>query len=147
MRDRNVSNLLTFPFFLSHRTLVETIFGMSYMYYAVLGTFVTIIVAIIVSYCTASEEDAFDENLLHPCVRKLRHWYNNTTPMQSQDIEHSAASNVNRAYEMTEATGTDAIEEVGDDTVHSQNRRASNGVESNGIAQKPVERFKQINFS
>lgn len=39
---------------------------MSYMYYSVIGSLVTIIVAMIVSLCTPSEE--YNRKLLHPMI-------------------------------------------------------------------------------
>lgn len=133
----------------SHRTYAETVFGMTYMYYAVLGTFVTIIVAIIVSYFTVSDEDTFDENLLHPCVIQLRHWYNGTSPVQTEDIEQNAVSNVNEGYEITEANG-----EIEADSVHSiavGDRTINPTINLNEIkkskTQAPIERFKKLSFS
>lgn len=121
---------------------------MTYMYYAVIGTFVTIIVAIIVSYFTASDEDTFDEKLLHPCVTKLRHWYNGTSPAQTEDIEQNPMSNVNEAYEITETSGT----ETTTTTVHSVDSDSSGpsiniNEFKNSKAQVPIERFKKLSVS
>lgn len=129
-------------------TYVETLFGMTYMYYAVLGTFVTLIVAIIVSYFTASEEDAFDENLLHPWVMKLRHWFNGTSPAaRTEDIERNIESNVNNAYEITEECG-----QMGIDSIHSiVGDNSGPSINSNAInkskTQVPIERFKKLSVS
>lgn len=119
---------------------------MTYMYYAVLGTFVTIMVGIIVSYFTASDEDNFDENLLHPSVVKLCHWYNGTSPVpaQTENIQQNVRSNVNEAYEITE--------ESEDTTVHST-VRDSNDLSiqlkeiKNSKTQVPIERFTKLSVS
>lgn len=122
---------------------------MTYMYYAVIGTFVTIIVAIIVSHFTASDEDNFDENLLHPCVIKLRHWYNGTSPVtQTQDIEQNATvSNVNEAYEITEDDKTTRAERlhsiVSDTAVPAINLNEIKSSET----QVSIERFKKLSVS
>lgn len=120
---------------------------MTYMYYAVLGTFVTIIVAIVVSYFTASEEDAFDENLLHPCVMKLRNWYNGTSPLRTEEIEQNTVSNVNEAYEITEEDG-----ETGTDSVYSiVSELTAPPIHLNEIknikTHAPIERFKKLSVS
>lgn len=85
--------------FFSCRTLVESLFGMTYMYYGVVGTFVTIIVAVIVSYITASDDDTYDEKLLHPMVITIRQWWRGDTAPANCD----RSANINQAFEFTEA--------------------------------------------
>lgn len=82
------------------RTLVESLFGMTYMYYSVVGTLVTIIVAVIVSYFTASDDDTYDEKLLHPMVITIRRWWRGDTAPANCD----RSANINQAFEFTEAT-------------------------------------------
>lgn len=120
---------------------------MTYMYYAVLGTFVTIIVAIIVSFFTASDEDTFDENLLHPCVVKLRHWYNGASPARTDITQPNTISNVNEAFEITEEG-----EETRNAPLHSINSvNAGPSIMFNEIkcskTQVPLERFKKLSVS
>lgn len=53
-------------------TILDNIYGVTYMYYALIGSLSTIIVGIVVSLLTAdSKEDAYEEHLLHPLVLKL----------------------------------------------------------------------------
>lgn len=47
------------------------IFLISYMYYVVIGTLITVILGIFVSLITRSKEDAYDSKLIHPGVYKL----------------------------------------------------------------------------
>lgn len=58
----------------ARRSWSELIFGISYMYYSMVGTITTIMVAIIVSYFTKSDDDEFDEKLLHPMILKIRNF-------------------------------------------------------------------------
>lgn len=134
---------------LPRRTLVDSLFGMTYMYYAVIGTFVTIIVAIVVSYFTASDEDAYDENLLHPCVIKLRHWYNGTSPAaRPENIETSPVPNVNEAYEITEDGEASASGWVQSNVDGVVDASTINPVEMGKCkTQVPLERFKKLNDS
>ncbi|XP_014222164.1 sodium-coupled monocarboxylate transporter 1 isoform X1 [Trichogramma pretiosum] len=53
-------------------SILDNIYGITYMYYAFIGSLSTVIVGIIVSLLTAdAKEDAYQEHLLHPCVLKL----------------------------------------------------------------------------
>jgi hypothetical protein len=44
------------------------------MYYSLIGTFITLIVGIIVSYATASKDDAYESKLLHPVIYRFSQW-------------------------------------------------------------------------
>ncbi|XP_050681923.1 sodium-coupled monocarboxylate transporter 1 [Leptidea sinapis] len=48
-----------------------TIYSISYMWYAVIGTFTCVAIGIIIGYITGSESDQFDERLLHPLVARI----------------------------------------------------------------------------
>lgn len=53
------------------RSIWQNIFGMSFMYYGLFGTLVTVFVGIVFSWMTKSyEKNEYDERLLHPIVRK-----------------------------------------------------------------------------
>lgn len=49
-------------------SFIESFVNMSYMYYSVFGSIVTITVGIIVSLCTTSEE--YDRKLIHPFISR-----------------------------------------------------------------------------
>lgn len=70
---------------------------MSYMYYSMLGTIVTIVVAMIVSYITKSSDDVFDESLLHPIVLKIRNIFTCQTSNR-QSINEIERANMNLAF-------------------------------------------------
>lgn len=51
---------------------LDILYGITYMYYAFIGSMTTVIVGIIVSLLTAdAESDMYEEHLLHPMARKL----------------------------------------------------------------------------
>lgn len=50
---------------------LTAIYSMTYMYYSLVGCFVTISVGWLVSMLTQSEDDIYDEKLLHPLARKI----------------------------------------------------------------------------
>lgn len=53
-------------------SVLDNVYGITYMYYALIGSLSTVIVGIIVSLLTAdSKEDAYEDHLLHSSVLKL----------------------------------------------------------------------------
>ncbi|XP_013147978.1 PREDICTED: sodium-coupled monocarboxylate transporter 2 [Papilio polytes] len=46
-------------------------YSVSYMWYAVIGTLTCVIIGTVIGMITGTEEDAFDEKLLHPLVAKI----------------------------------------------------------------------------
>lgn len=44
------------------------------MYYSLLGTLITVIVGIIVSYATQSPDDAYESKLIHPLFLRISRW-------------------------------------------------------------------------
>lgn len=53
------------------RQFPESLYSVSYMYYSLIGTFITVIVGTVISYITAHRDDAYDSKLLHPMIYKL----------------------------------------------------------------------------
>lgn len=51
---------------------LDALYGITYMYYALIGSLTTVVVGIIVSLITADAEgDKYEEHLLHPTARKI----------------------------------------------------------------------------
>lgn len=49
---------------------------MTYMYYAMIGTLITVLVGVVVSLIfPLNEDDVYDENLLHPLILKMSRWF------------------------------------------------------------------------
>lgn len=129
------------------RTFSETLFGLTYMYYGAVGTCVTIIVAIIVSHFTATEEDAFDEQLLHPMIVKLKCWCNGKATVTSTNVECniiSTQTNDNPAFELNENNST---------TKNNQQQIISHASNNDNVSindeyhSKSMEKFTPINIS
>lgn len=55
-------------------TPLVQLYSVSYMYYSIFGTLLTVGIGIIVSYLTQSEEDAFESKLIHPVIYKFSNW-------------------------------------------------------------------------
>ncbi|CAG4970685.1 unnamed protein product [Colias eurytheme] len=47
------------------------VYSISYMWYAVIGTLVCVFCGIVIGYITGTDEDNFDERLIHPLVAKI----------------------------------------------------------------------------
>ncbi|XP_073818460.1 sodium/iodide cotransporter [Musca autumnalis] len=58
------------------RTPLQHMYSISYMYYSLIGTALTVLIGYIVSYLTQDPKDAYDAKLLHPAVFHLyeRFW-------------------------------------------------------------------------
>ncbi|XP_022918375.1 sodium-coupled monocarboxylate transporter 1 [Onthophagus taurus] len=60
---------------LQHEDAFTQIHSITYMYYSLIGCFVTVFLGWIISYFTASETDRYDENLIHPIARKIASFF------------------------------------------------------------------------
>ncbi|XP_075224836.1 sodium-coupled monocarboxylate transporter 1 isoform X2 [Lycorma delicatula] len=56
------------------RDFLTSLYMITYMYYSFLGTTITVVLGVIISYFTSSEDDIYDEKLIHPIARKVSNW-------------------------------------------------------------------------
>lgn len=66
----------------------QSVFKISYMYYSLFGTCITVFVGIIVSLLTRSESDAYDSKYIHPGVYRIAKLFPGSEKLFS--TEHSA---------------------------------------------------------
>ncbi|KAL1137888.1 hypothetical protein AAG570_009584 [Ranatra chinensis] len=59
---------------LDDSNFLTSLYLMTYMYYSLLGTFITVIVGLFISLITVSEEDSYDEKLVHQWASRLYRW-------------------------------------------------------------------------
>lgn len=59
-----------FSFLFLSRTPIEQWYSITYMYWSIIGTFVTVFVGTTVSFFTASKDDTYEAKLLHPLIVK-----------------------------------------------------------------------------
>lgn len=98
------------------------LYSTSYMYYSIIGTTLTVLIGIIVSYITASEEDAYDSKLIHAAVYKFTNWlpgkkrYYTDDTLSVANLKTSVSEDVmaheNVAFENEVETQGDNIETV-----------------------------------
>lgn len=121
--------------FYRFRTTYSSIFGMSYMYYSAMGTFVTIFVACIVSKLTYNEEEKCEDKLLNPVVIKIRNYFYKKS--QSDIEENKVNEHDNLGYE---------IEPETNNSNSTNSRNNINDIESDGITQVNQEALSKTHF-
>lgn len=79
-------------FFIFIRTPLQQWYSITYMYWSIIGTFITVFVGTLVSYWTASRDDTYEAKLLHPLIYKClnfmpgeRREFKQPLPTPSQD--------------------------------------------------------------
>jgi sodium-coupled monocarboxylate transporter 8/12 len=51
------------------------LYSVTYMYYSLIGCFISILIGWTVSYFTGSESDLYDQELIHPVARKMANFF------------------------------------------------------------------------
>lgn len=59
---------------------LQKVYSVSYMYYSLIGTAITVIIGVLVSYATQNKEDNYDSNLLHPLIFKWSQCFSGEKP-------------------------------------------------------------------
>uniref|UniRef100_A0A1A9VTC1 Uncharacterized protein n=1 Tax=Glossina austeni TaxID=7395 RepID=A0A1A9VTC1_GLOAU len=113
----------------AERTPLQYFYSISYMYYSLIGTALTVIIGIIGSYLTQDPKDMYDAKLLHPIVFKLYQHFPGKKPYYVKDVEYTCDSVGSGANTTTRGSGG-GIE------------NASNGI---GIAAKINHAFEPQN--
>lgn len=87
------------------KNFIQNLYSVSYMYYAFVGTLITVVVGIVISYITASEEDEYDSKLLHPAIYRFSKWlpgkdrvYSNTTVAETEISTNKTSIEIHDNY-------------------------------------------------
>lgn len=67
----------------------QNIFSISYMYYSLFGTLITVVVGIVVSICTYSDADSYDSKYIHPMIYRLTKWFPKSEKLFSNEQKES----------------------------------------------------------
>lgn len=122
------------------RTTASSVFGMSYMYYSAMGTFITIFVACIVSKLTYNKEEQCEDKLLNPIVIKIKNYFYKRS--QSDIEENKANEQDNLGYEMDpESNSTNNINNIETDGITQVDQEA---LSKTHFDLKPKEIYRQI---
>lgn len=93
----------------------QNVFAISYMYYSLFGTLITVLVGMLVSLLTQSEDDAYDAKFIHPVVYRMAKWFPRSQKLFSK--EPSTEIKKNSLKEPTEQHYNDGFdtssEEIG----------------------------------
>lgn len=98
------TNLLTEP---STENPLNLFYGITYMYYALIGSMSTVLVGIIVSLCTADpKEDAYEIHLLHPVAYRLSKFF------PGKERLYASSTRLNGGNSGTNATSSSSITSI-----------------------------------
>ncbi|XP_058793569.1 sodium-coupled monocarboxylate transporter 1 isoform X2 [Phymastichus coffea] len=102
--------------------ILDNVYGITYMYYALIGSISTVLVGSIVSLLTAdSKGDAYEEHLLHPMVLKLSKW------MPGKPRLYATSSRFNDNNNTVNGTGQTSLNDVSDIKKMEQKIQMDNG--------------------
>lgn len=79
-------------------------FAISYMYYSVLGTFITVFFGTIVSWLLATEDDVCEEKLLNPYLVAVMNYIRRRRTKDAVAPENGFGEQVNHGYECTQVS-------------------------------------------
>lgn len=96
----------------------QNIYSISYMYYSLFGTLITVVVGTIVSMLTKSKEDAFESKLIHPMIYKISKWlpgvpriYSDPevkeAVIENEEFKKGSLEHHNSAFDMNEEQNID----------------------------------------
>ncbi|XP_059050503.1 sodium-coupled monocarboxylate transporter 2 [Achroia grisella] len=91
---------------------LHTMYSISYMWYAVIGTLTCVTLGIIIGYITGKDSEIYDERLLHPLVLKL----SRKMPGRKRQFTNDKAEKVPEQKDSSEHTDDTTVETVNEET-------------------------------
>lgn len=130
----------------------QNIFSISYMYYSLFGTLITVGVGIVVSLCTLSDADSYDSKYIHPVVYRLAKLFPKSESlfsndqMESTDIKNSSLKepieqHFNPAFDIKSEEVIASSEAFSEDEVNSVKFKA-NLIYKSDLC--PAEKYKKL---
>lgn len=113
----------------------QNVFAVTYMYYSLFGTLITVFVGIIVSLFTRSESDCYESKYIHPLILRITKWF---PGHESLFTDVKAQSSENKASEIREQHINEAFvnEESLPSTQTFQENETNNGKFKSNILYK-----------
>ncbi|CAO1435826.1 unnamed protein product [Diamesa hyperborea] len=148
--NENITTTMKIP--TDNSQFPQNIYSISYMYYSLFGTLITVVVGTIVSMLTKSKEDAFESKLIHPFIYKISKWMPGTprvysdpevkeTRIGNEEIKKGALEHHNSAFDMNE----DQLSDDKNVTLHTNNETFKNNLNFNNIQEtNPNENYKKL---
>ncbi|EDW54607.1 GM18682 [Drosophila sechellia] len=106
----NQSFVPTQPTIAPERSGLETFYSISFMYYSLIGTALTVIIGTVISLLTQHPDDAYDGKLLHPLIFRLCERFSGRKPYY---VKHEEESGLN---------GRSSSDSLGHDNPHARRR-------------------------
>lgn len=130
----------------------QNIFAVSYMYYSLFGTTITVLVGIIVSLLTRSESDAYDSKYIHPFVYRMTKWFPGSEKLFSNEQTEATdikTSSLKEPIEQHFNSGFDAKSEdvLSGTQAFNENEISSVKFKANLVYKSdlaPVENYKKL---
>jgi solute carrier family 5 (sodium-coupled monocarboxylate transporter), member 8/12 len=150
-QDMTMSTLITQS---DYSQFPQNIFTISYMYYSLFGTTITVLVGIIVSLLTRSESDAYDSKYIHPVVYRMAKWFpgseklftndqTEATDIRTSSLKEPIEQHYNSAFDIKSEeilSGAQAFNENETNSVKFK----SNLVFTSEKIMVPVENYKKL---
>lgn len=124
----------------------QNVFAVSYMYYSLFGTLITVFVGMAVSLLTQSEADAYDSKFIHPVVYKMAKWFPGSSKLFSSEHTETEIKNSSlkepREQHFNEAFDTKS-ESIKDEDVNNVNFK-SNIIYKTELDKHTAEKYKKL---
>ena len=130
----------------------QNVFAISYMYYSLFGTCITVFVGMVVSLFTQSEADAYDSKFIHPMVYRIAKWFPGSSKLFSNehsepDIKNSSLKepreqHFNSGFDIkSEELSTEAFKE---NEINNSVKFKSNIIYKSDLEKHRVENYKKL---
>lgn len=138
--------------FIDNSQFPQNVFSISYMYYSLFGTLITVVVGIVISLCTYSDSDSYDSKFIHPMVYRLTKMFPNSEKLFSNEQKDSTGIKKSSLKEPIEQHFNTAFDYKSEEI--KSNNEAFNENEVNSIKFKanliyksdlcPTEKYKKL---
>ncbi|XP_017105011.1 sodium-coupled monocarboxylate transporter 2 [Drosophila bipectinata] len=108
----NQSFVASPPTIAPERSGLETFYSISFMYYSLIGTALTVIIGTLISLLTQHPDDAYDGKLLHPLILRLCERFSGHKPYYLKHEEESGLNGRNSSESSASGTTTSKEEKV-----------------------------------
>lgn len=130
----------------------QNIFAISYMYYSLFGTCITVLVGMVVSLLTLSEADAYNSKYIHPVILRVSKWFPGSEKLFSDDRNEETQIKNTSLKEPIEQHFNVAFDDKSEDIlsnsqVHNENDNNNDKFKKNLIYKTelhPVENYKKL---
>jgi solute carrier family 5 (sodium-coupled monocarboxylate transporter), member 8/12 len=132
----------------------QNVFAISYMYYSLFGTMITVLVGMVVSLLTLSEADAYDSKYIHPMVYRMVKWFPSSeklfstehagTDIKNSSLKEPIEQHFNAAFDCKSeeiSSRNDAFKEA---EANSPSFKSSNLVYKSELEIPRLENYKKL---